>query len=178
MRRAGNFLGFAVMIVGIGLLLNNLGLIDLSWDRIWPIFPLLLGISFLFQFVQHHDKGILIPATICTGVGLFFFAFTTRMLQWGDMGNWWPIFPLLVGLGFLFAYLADVRDTGLLIPATILLTVGGVFLAQNNDLTRSYLKYWPVLLVVAGLFMFLGNLLPVKERRPSKEGPTEEPKES
>jgi hypothetical protein len=177
MRHKGNLTGFVVIIVGILLLLNNLDLIELSWERLWPVLPLALGVCFLIQFAQNRDKGILIPATLFTGVGIFFFMFTTGVFPWDAMGDWWPIFPLLLGLGFFFAYLADMRDSGLLIPATILLTVGGVFLARNNPVTRGYLKYWPVVLVIAGLFMFFGNMFPEKEAPMSKGEHPEEPKD-
>lgn len=175
MRRSGNFLGFAVMIVGLVLLLNNLKLVDLSWERIWPVFPLILGVSFFVKFVQSRDKGILIPATLFTGVSIFFFMFTTGALRWEDMGQWWPVFPLVLGFGFLLAFLADIRDTGLLIPAAIFLVIGGIFLAENNPFTKGYLKYWPAIIVVVGMFMFLGNLFP--ETKEAKQPEVVKPRE-
>lgn len=169
MRRSANLLGFVVMIVGLVLLLNNLNLVDLGWHRIWPVFPLLLGLSFFVKFVQSKDKGILIPATLFSGVSIFFFMFTTGALRWEEMSLWWPVFPLVLGLGFLLAFLADIRDTGLLVPAAIFLVIGGVFLAENNPLTRGYLKYWPVIIVAAGLFMFVGNLFPETQEKKEPE---------
>lgn len=168
MRKTGNLMGVLLLIVGMVLLFNNLGLITLSWKMLWPIFPMLVGVSLFLQFFRSRDKGVLIPATMLTGVGLFFFLFTLpHGIPWSGMGLWWPVFPLFLGLGFFFAYLADTKDTSLLFPATVLLVVGSVFLATNVQWAKTYLKYWPVILIIVGIVVFLGST------GEDKTGPTE-----
>lgn len=164
MRKTGNLMGFVLLIVGMVILFHNLGLITLSWKVLWPAFPLLVGLLLYFQFYNSRDKGILIPATLLTGIGIFFFFFTLpNGLPWARMGQWWPIFPLFLGLGFFFTYLADRKDTGLLIPTTVLLVVGGIFLAGNVEWAMTYLRYWPIILILVGLVVLLGNLGEGKE---------------
>lgn len=164
MRKTGNLMGLLLLIVGVVLLFHNLGLISLSWKMLWPVFPLLVGLSLFFQYFQSHDKGVLIPATLLTGIGIFFFLFTMPWgLPWSSMGQWWPVFPLFLGLGFFLSYLSDRKDTALLIPATILLVVGSVFLAGNVHWAKTYLKYWPVILIIVGIVVFIENIGDKKE---------------
>lgn len=158
MRKTGNLMGVVLLLAGIVLLFNNLGLIALSWQSLWPVFPMFVGLSLYYQFYRSREKGVLIPATLLTGIGIFFLIFTLpNGLPWSHMGLWWPVFPLFVGLGFFFAYLTDTKDTGMLIPATILLVVGSVFLAGNIEWAKTYLKYWPLILIVVGIVVFFGN---------------------
>jgi hypothetical protein len=160
MRKTGNLLGLFLTLVGIFLLFGNLGLIELDWNNLWPIFPLFLGLFFFLQYLNHKDKGIIIPATLFTGIGVFFLMFTLpNGVPWSQMSQWWPIIPMILGFGFFLAYLADMKDSGLLIPATVLLVVGGVSLSNTVSWTKSYLRYWPVLLILIGVVIFLGNLM-------------------
>lgn len=164
MRRPGNGIGLILILVGLLLLLSNLGYIRFGWGQIWPVFLLVFGLSLFLQFFQGRDKGVLVPAALFVGSGIFFFFFTLpNGLGWGDMIKWWPIFPLLMGIGFFLGYLADLRDTSFLIPAIIFSLFGGLSLAGNLERFRIYLKFWPLLLILVGLATVLSNMIPNKK---------------
>lgn len=64
--------------------------------------------------------------------------------------EWWPIFLILLGAAFFFGWVADRRQSGLLMPAGILLTLGIQFLFLHAD--------WPIYVLAPAIgfwFMYL-----------------------
>jgi uncharacterized membrane protein HdeD (DUF308 family) len=50
------FFGILVLVVGVVLLLQNLGLLEASvWDIIWPIVVIAFGASLVFKRKGGHD---------------------------------------------------------------------------------------------------------------------------
>jgi len=48
-------LGAAFIMIGVGLLLRNLGILWMGWftfGRLWPIFPILIGLAFLWRWLR------------------------------------------------------------------------------------------------------------------------------
>ena len=74
-----------------------------SWNQmefLWPIFPLIVGVSFYLYFLgngrEKSERGILIPATILTAVGIIFLALA------GFSYKLWPIVLIAMGALMLF----------------------------------------------------------------------------
>ena len=65
--------------------------------------------------------------------------------------DWWPIFLLLVGAAFFFGWVADRRQTGLLMPAGILITLGAQFLFIHSS--------WPIYVLAPAIGFWLMYLL-------------------
>ena len=81
-------IGSFVILFGIGLLLDQTGLSDefrLDWlfTNLWPVFLILLGISFLL-------KKDIIPGTIITFLGISFLS--SSLFDWSIWGLIWPMF--------------------------------------------------------------------------------------
>lgn len=54
-RSATPFLGLALVLVGVAFLLRNLGIVWMRWfalGTLWPIFPLLIGVAFLWRWLR------------------------------------------------------------------------------------------------------------------------------
>ncbi|MCA9931449.1 MAG: hypothetical protein KC419_23345 [Anaerolineales bacterium] len=160
-RRGSVFGGLIVIAIGVWFLMASLGVNLPNIGNLWPIFPTIGGLAFLFAYVtgSEKDPGFLIPGVGGFLVGLFFFLFTFGIYEWAEMGRLWPVFPLIGGIAFLAMYLA-VRDGGLLVPAFggigvgvvgLLFTLTGVSLAWIGT-------YWPVILIVVGLIILAQNL--------------------
>jgi hypothetical protein len=66
----------------------------------------------------------------------------------------WPTFILGPGVGLLMMYLFGKRESGLLIPAFILIGLSAIFFVAFGPF-RYYSRYWPVLLILVGLFLLL-----------------------
>jgi cell wall-active antibiotic response 4TMS protein YvqF len=77
------------------------------WDQmseLWPVFPLVVGISFVTTWLATNCKklGLLVPATINLGVGIVGLAFTVGTIDAHTVNLLWPLG--LVALGaFLIA---------------------------------------------------------------------------
>lgn len=141
--------GLLLLSAGAILLTENLSFFKLSWSMLWPTTPLVYGLYLYYKFYQNRDKDALIFATLFSGVSLFSFLLPPG-LTWEQGMMWWPIWPLFWGLGIFLAYLIDRRDTKSLLNSTMLMVIGGLFLVTNYTWAESYLKYWPVILIVFG----------------------------
>ncbi len=91
-------IGSFVILFGIGLLLDQTGLSDefrLDWlfTNLWPVFLILLGISFLL-------KKDIIPGTIITFLGISFLS--SSLFDWSIWGLIWPMFIIGGGIIILF----------------------------------------------------------------------------
>jgi hypothetical protein len=98
-------------------------------------------------------------------IGGFLGLFAWGILEWHDMARWWPGFPLIGGLAFVVLWAAGrFRDWGVLVPALIGIVVGVVgFLFTFGAVGESVLKFWPVLIILAGVISLLGALFRRRE---------------
>jgi hypothetical protein len=163
MRKGTVILALILILVGVYLLLGELGIGVPGWDVIWPVFPFAGGIAFLGSYVfgRQRDPGQVFIGTAATLVGVVFFFVTLGPLEYGDLGTWWPVFVLIGGVAFLAQWAAArFRDWGALFLALVALGVGGVGLAITWQLfgpqTREFLpRLWPVFLILLGLMVLL-----------------------
>jgi hypothetical protein len=155
------------MLTG-GLALIGLGVVFLvaqyiGWDRIWPLFPLLVGLAVLVSYLLSGlgDSGLVFLGVGAVLVGLFFFGFTLGYWEWSDMSRLWPVFVLIGGVAFLALFLADRKhDLGTLGVGCAAMIVGIVGLTVTFGLvTTDIVKLWPVLLILLGLFGLIGGLM-------------------
>lgn len=153
--RSNQALGLLLMLIGAFFLALNLGWLSLNQAGIWPFFIIAPGLFLIVLAVSTSAKNSILPGVILTGVGIFFLLRQWGLLPW-SMDLLWPVFPGIVGLAFLATYRVAGRDKGLLVPAFFLLTIALVFLAINfHWLNRRYLEFWPVLLILAGVYLLI-----------------------
>ncbi len=98
------FSGTVAFGVGLFFFLFTLG--PLEWEQmgvLWPVFPLIVSIAFLWTWVAGLGRkpGLLVPAFINGTVGVLGLFFTLTPLS-GFIGEWiatigWPIILILVG---------------------------------------------------------------------------------
>jgi hypothetical protein len=134
-----------------------------AWVNItlsWPFIIIGVGILILLIGLLTNVPSMAIPASVISGVG--------SLLYWQNTtGNWeswaytWTLIPGFVGVGILIAGLLgdpEMRDLRaglrLILISAILFFVFGSFLGGFTILG----PYWPVLLIIAGLFVLLTNL--------------------
>jgi len=162
------FWGLLLIAGGIWFLLDALGIHTPGMGAMWPIFPTLVGVGLFGVWLFSSDKrdaaGIAIPATINLLIGLFFFTFTLRIFRWGDMAFLWPVFPLIVGISFIVAWVLSLfREWGFLIPGGIVGAVGIIGLTfttagQNYWFLTTILQWWPLTLIAVGVIVLLSAL--------------------
>ena len=145
--------GILLIILGVVFLLGNLS--EVSMARLWPVFPLVVGLGFwIAYFENRQNAGILMPGSILVVTSLLFFY--CNLTSWSEMELLWPVFVLAPAVGFIAMYLGGNRDRSLLFPAGILILIGIIFLSISHGLS----EYWPILLIIAGAGLILSQYIP------------------
>ncbi len=144
-----------------------------SLDQLWPVLPVAGGITLLASYF-HQREGEhlrLFWGVFLTLSGLFLFLISLTDQNYAVLLTWWPAFVLIAGLAFLTLWLAEgVREWGMLVLAVGSLAFGGVYLAVNLRLlgpriSAEVQRLWPVLLILAGLILFVRGALGKKQTK-------------
>jgi hypothetical protein len=150
--------GILLILIGLVILGNNLGIFHISWDSFWPWILLIGGILFFSGWLSDREKfGLLMPASILTVYGLLFLYCSFE--GWWHMEELWPYFLIGPGLGFFLMYIFGQKETALLIPGGILLGLGILFLLGEG--TARF--FWPILLIIIGFWLLLRGRQKKKE---------------
>jgi len=163
--KSSMFPGLLLIIVGAALLLNKLMPDFMGWRNVYPIILIGLGISMILSASckEKTDKGAVFPGTILFLIGIFFFLRNYELVEYYYVREIWPIFIIIVGIGFLALFIAKPSDTGVLIPAVILIFFGGVSLLDklyiiDLEIWEIVADYWPVILIFIGASIIFGSL--------------------
>ncbi|MGD9093856.1 MAG: hypothetical protein PVF74_13490 [Anaerolineales bacterium] len=127
----------------------------------WPLLIIGTGVFLLLFGLVIGAPGMAVPACIVGGIGI--------LLYWQNAtGNWeswayaWALIPGFVGIGVILAGLLEgnfrqaLGDGGwLIIISLVMFVVFGSLLGGLNLLG----DYWPVLLILLGLWMLIRLLL-------------------
>jgi hypothetical protein len=97
------FAGSVPFLVGLFFLSITRGFF--TWgdhETLWPVHPLIVGVSFLLGYAASGFKHVyfLAPGLIITTVALVFFAITLTA-SYDVLGTFWPLFLILAGLALL-----------------------------------------------------------------------------
>lgn len=150
MKRENVVWGLILILIGIGFLINQL-MPELFGGFTWPWILLGLGGIFALASLIGRVGGLMIPGVILLGLGGIFLYFDNT----GDWSNWpiWLLMPGFVGLGMLIGGLYD-RDLRQARPVALFMIVGALVLFAvfgGLGLSPGLLRFWPVLLILAGL---------------------------
>ena len=157
--------GLILIAIGGWFLAGNLGVRLPDIAALWPLLPLIGGVSSLIDYFRtgRRDSGKVFFGVAALGVGVFFFMFTLGQLRWAQMGDYWPVFLLIASAAFLAQWLVEPARLGLLVPAAISLAIGLIFMPEvrrllNNTVVDQLVKLWPLALIIAGLAVLAGNM--------------------
>lgn len=159
MRRTNIIWGVLLIIIGVLILLNKVYSINLlSISFLWPLFILIPGLSFEFEyFSSRRDAGVLVPGGILTTIGVLFLFQTYTNWRFAEII--WPVCVLSVALGLFQLYIFGQKSSGLLIPVFILGTVGGIGLLTIlfGQLLPwlSYSLLFPIIIILLGIYILL-----------------------
>lgn len=158
--RKSSFWGIFFIILGLVLILNNFyHFAALTWVTLWPLFVLVPGLLFEFEYLlTKKNSGILVPGGILTTIGILFFFET--FTNWNYSGYTWPIYTLAVAVGLSQLYIAEKnRNKGLLIPIFILGTFS--ILAFAQIISKDFLPWlnetmiFPIILILIGILILI-----------------------
>ncbi len=158
-------LGLVFILFGLGLLLDRLDMFAFGWTQIYPVIFLLIAIS-SFLSAAAGQKNAAFWAGIFAILGLFFTLRNFGVIPYYWFVEYWPIFLIALGFGFIFLYIFYPRDWGVLIPGAIFLGLGTLFILGTMDLLEDVFEniveitftYWPLVLVLIGLLLLLNSI--------------------
>ncbi len=157
--------GLVFILVGAGLLLDRLDVFFFGWAQTYPlIFLVIAAASFLSAATG--DKSSAFWAGIFTVLGLFFGLRNFDIIPFYWFFEYWPIFLIALGFGFIFLYIFNPRDWGVLVPGIIFLGLGTMFFLGTVDIFEDvfetfvelFFTYWPLVLVLVGLLLILNSI--------------------
>lgn len=158
-------IGLIFILIGVGLLVDKMDLFDFGWQQIYPvIFILISVISFINVFAGQKNSAFW--GGVFGVLGAFFFLRNFDLIPFFWFYEYWPIFLIALGVGFIVLYIFNPRDWGVLIPGTILTGLGLLFIFESMDLIEDVLEvaweivwtYWPLALVLLGVGLILSSL--------------------
>jgi hypothetical protein len=147
--------GTIIILIGLVLLFNNLGFIDIDLSLLWPLLLIIPGLALEIGYLTGgRDEGVLVPAGMLITYGLVFFA--NIIWGWHNMAYLWPFFPLGVAIGLLQLYLFGRRDAALLIPIAILGGFSGIsFMRIHTSIGIEII--FPVGLIILGILLLFSR---------------------
>ena len=165
-RQPGAIVGaLGLILFGSWMLAVTFGVPLVGFSQIWPVIPILFGLASLAQCLSGPRKqsGLIFLGVLAllTGIFLSLFTFQIGRLTWPDMANYWPIFPLIVGIAFMALYLTDgMRQEALLVPTFITGGAGVLALPFTLGVIRGAVfnqavRLWPLLLLLVGLAILI-----------------------
>ncbi len=99
--------------------------------------------------------GAMIPGLILVAVGALFLLDNLHIVHVSAWFAYWPVLVIAVGL----VKLVDSTYTGGRIAGGVMMTVGGLFLADNLGYLRID-QMWPLILIAIGVFMLWNRMHP------------------
>lgn len=153
--------------IGLGILLIALGAwallsaLEVPWARLnqlWPVILILLGGMSLYGALARHprDSGGVWFGTVTVLCGGFFLAITAGPFEWRDLNHLWPVFPAVMGLAWLAAWVVNVREVSNMVMGLIGLGIGALGFAYTMgrigaERAGQISQWWPLILILIGL---------------------------
>lgn len=156
--------GVILILIGVVFLLQQMEIWHFTWRETYPF--ILLGVSaiFIVSIFTKGDRGASFPASVFLVLGIFFFlrnfGYFSLDYYFYDLRDYWPIFLIAFGLGFIVLFLFKSDDWGVLVPGGVLLFLGAIFFLNTIDVLywRNITDFWPVILIALGLSIVISNL--------------------
>lgn len=116
-REATVLTGMIFTLSGIFILLRTTELLDVAFERIWPVFMAIAGFSLLaygFKKGRGYRAAVMVPAVailFLSGVFLLFSLDVVETSFISFVGRWWPALLVFLGAMFLFRSLPHLSST-------------------------------------------------------------------
>ena len=161
-QRSSLAVGLLLVLIGVVLLAGQFvpGLWSWVGRLTWPLIIVGVGLVLLIIGLISGEPGMAIPACIVGGIGLLLF-WQNATGNWESWAYAWTLIPGFAGIGTVIMGLwngssKQVRDGGwTMLVSLIMFAIFASFLGGPRVLGR----YWPVLLILLGLFTLGRTLL-------------------
>ena len=163
-QRSNTILGLLLILAGAAFLAQQFYPSLRIWSYLtfsWPWYVIGAGALLLLLGLLVGAPGMAVPATIVAGIGgLLYWQQTTG--NWDSWAYAWTLIPGFVGLGIILEGLLEGKLRGGLRKGGSLVVISAIlFLIFASFLGRPALlgTYWPVLLILLGLWFIIRSLL-------------------
>jgi hypothetical protein len=142
-----------LILIGLGVFLLLVQTTEFGGEAIVAV----IGGAFLITYFATRIYGFLVPAGIMLGLGLGILWQVNAASEGGAV-------LIGLGLGFISVWLIGVlmrdpiRHWWPLVPGGIIVTIGVLVEAEQTGFLESYGDLWPLILVVIGAVLLLGQL--------------------
>ena len=182
-KRSSIVVGVILIVLGVFIIGGQvLRLFDFSFQT-WPFYIIGTGLFLLVLGAITGTPDLAVPACIVGGIGgiLFWQANTNLPNAWASWSYVWALIPGFVALGMLLAKIMgakkryswkEIIDTFLI--SLIMFTIFyAIFGSMFNHIPELLKKYWPLLLVVGGVVIFIRGF--IKPKKAQVAAPPEMP---
>lgn len=133
----------------------------LNIETSWPLIVIGVGVFLLILGLIMRVPDMAVPACIVSGIGgILYWQFLTE--NWDSWTYAWALIPGFVGVGVILARLLGDNDQGayreglrLILISLILFVAFFLFLGEEG----MFREYWPVLVILLGIWIFARALL-------------------
>jgi hypothetical protein len=133
-------------------------LINLQYE--WPLIVVGVGILLFFIGLFTRNPGMSVPACIVGGIGGILY-WTNSTGNWGGWTYLWTLIPGFAGVGIILSTLLGgeerrgYRDGLMLILISAIMFIAFYMLFSGQGY---FVKYWPVLIILAGIWVIVQTI--------------------
>jgi hypothetical protein len=156
-----------ILLILLGLLLLSYQMMPVWWTWLrleysWPLAVIGLGLFLLILALLARAPALVVPGCVIAGIGGILY-WQNATGNWGSWSYMWTLIPGFIGVGIILAGLMSgtkvlqsvLSGAWTILTSLILFAAFGFVLGGLNI----FGVYWPVLLIAAGLLVFLRALI-------------------
>ncbi|GAB4367549.1 MAG: hypothetical protein Kow0042_08280 [Calditrichia bacterium] len=159
--------GFILIIAGLLILLHNADIEVLNWDLLKGLLPLIFGVYLFSKGISHPQKKGIFGGSWFVLLGIYLLLDGFHIIEI-SRGLTISVLTMVTGISFLVAFIFRRNSWAYLLTGTLVLFIGLFFLLVHLYILPGYLlievvdRYWPILLILLGLFIIIDGLKKIK----------------
>jgi len=159
--------GIVLIGVGVILLLPKISSIN-AWDHVFPVFLIAMALTCIIETARNNSRNALVWGVMLFLVGAFLALRNFDVIPYLYFDEYWPLFLAAAGLGIILKnilYKDQARSSA--VTGIILVAAGLFFLLFTLPydfewFTGAIENFWPVVLLIIGLFFIVSGLRAAK----------------
>ncbi len=131
----------------------------------WPFWVIGPGLIFVFAAIISGVSGLAIPGAIISGIGGILY-YQQVNNDWQSWAYAWALIPGFVGVGVFVMHLLDGKvkkafkeGVNLILTSAVMFLLFGSFMRSIFGQEPFFGQYWPVLIIIWGVWMLIKPLL-------------------